>query len=118
MRLMTEPARPRTAVMDVIFPVPNDSCAQSVGAQFFQASWRLVVQPQASVAEKWSSTNRIRSQFARIKAAEWLRYQLRALRKTRLYGSKSPTFHGAEVRTSRKRKSGHFEDESQETSGL
>jgi len=65
--------------MDVIFPVPN-----AFGAQFSQASWRLVVQPQASVAEKWSSTNRIRSQFARIKAAERLRYQLWLLRKMRL----------------------------------
>jgi hypothetical protein len=78
--------------MDVIFPVPNDSCAQCVDAQFFQASWRLVVQPQASVAEKWSSTNRIRSQFARIKAAGRQRYQLWILRKKRLYSENAWRF--------------------------
>src|SRR6185437_15838079 len=49
----------------------------------------LVVQPQASVAEKWSSTNRIRSQFARIKAAKRRRYQLWLLRKRHLHGAKN-----------------------------
>src|SRR6185436_14832297 len=104
--------------MDVIFPVPN-----AFGAQFFEASWRLVVQPRASVAEKWSSTNRIRSQFARIKAAARHRYRVWLLRKTRLYGTKSPpfaadvrsfhneakvrTFRKAKVRTFRIRKSGN-----------
>src|SRR2546429_8506717 len=70
----------------------------------------LVVQPRASVAEKWSSTNRIRSQFARIKAAERQRYRLWLLRKTRLYGTKARPF-AAEVRTFRKRKSVHFASE-------
>jgi hypothetical protein len=45
-------------------------------AQYFPWQWRLVVQPQACVAEKWSLTNRIRSHSARIKAAEQHRYQL------------------------------------------
>src|SRR5437899_238183 len=77
-----------------------------------QGPMALVVQPRASVAEKWSSTNRIRSQFARIKAAERPRYRLWLLRKTRLFGTKARPI-AAEVRTFRKRKSGHFASESQ-----
>src|SRR5438132_9234031 len=73
----------------------------------------VVVQPRASVAEKWSSTNRIRSQFARIKAVGRRRDQLWLLRKTRLYGREKPGKSG----TFRRRKSGRFEDENQETSG-
>src|SRR5215216_5472407 len=103
------------------FPVPD-----AFGAQFLRASWRLVVQPRASVAEKWSSTNRIRSQFARIKAAARHRYRVWLLRKTRLYGTKSPAFRGrSQIISQTKRKSGHFakrksehfEYESQEMSG-
>src|SRR5882757_1197482 len=49
--------------------------------QYSPCQWRLVVQPQACVAEKWSLTNRIRSHSARIKAAKHHRYQLWLLRK-------------------------------------
>src|SRR6266568_3671960 len=117
--------------MDAIFPVPNDSRAQYVWRPIPREPVALVAQPRASVAEKWSSTNRIRSQFARIKAAGRQRYQLWLLRKTRLYGceklgpsqSKSVDFTSqdqghfagesqdisqAKVRTFRKRKSGNI----------
>src|SRR5437870_1943934 len=77
--------------------------AQYVWCRILQESVAPAVQPRASVAEKWSSTNRIRSQFARIKAAGRRRYQLWLLRKTRLYSreklGKSGTF--------RRRKSGN-----------
>src|SRR5438034_8103719 len=77
--------------------------AQYVWYPILQGLMALVVRPRASVAEKWSSTNRIRSQFARIKATGRQRYQLWVLRKTRLYGTKARPF-AAEI----KRKSGHF----------
>src|SRR4029079_2181309 len=64
--------------------------AQYVWYPILQGLMALVVRPQASVAEKWSSTNRIRSQFARIKAAARHRYQLWLLRKTHVYGAKNP----------------------------
>src|SRR2546430_3450561 len=87
--------------MDAIYPVPNDSRAQYVWCPILQEPAALVAQPRASLTEKWSSTNRIRSQFARIKAAKRYRYRLWLLRKTRLYGTKSPAFRS-------KRRSGHF----------
>jgi hypothetical protein len=78
------------------------------GAEFFQGQWRLVAQPLASVAEKWSLTNRIRSQFARIKAAKTASLPIVV---TAEIGT------ATKVRIFRQRKSGHFEDESQDTSG-
>src|SRR5205823_12105882 len=64
--------------------------AQYVWCRILQEPVAPAVQPRASVAEKWSSTNRIRSQFARIKAAGRQRYQLWLLRKTRPYGHEKP----------------------------
>src|SRR3989442_7991912 len=93
--------------MDAIYPVPNDSRAQYVWCPTLQEPVALVAQPRASLAEKWSSTNRIRSQFARIKAAKRYRYRLWLLRKTRLYGTKAQPF-AAEISAFRKRRSGHF----------
>src|SRR6267142_4462669 len=78
--------------------------AQCVWYPILQEPVAPVVQPRASVAEKWSSTNRIRSQFARIKAAERRRYRLWLLRKTRLY-AREPGLSQP--------KSGHFASESQ-----
>src|SRR5205085_10220019 len=78
--------------MDAIFPVPT----------IFEVLVLPVpaAQPQACVVEKQSLTNRIRSQFARIKAGKHHRYQLWLLRKMEC----SPLRRGS-VRT---RKSGHF----------
>jgi hypothetical protein len=97
----------------------------------------------ACVAEKRSLTNRIRGQFARIKAAGPHRYQLWLLRKTRSPGQiatgprrggkSASTIDGIEkksgnqelesqdiserkVRTFRSRRSGHFRVESQDIS--
>src|SRR3954453_11257264 len=101
--------------MDAKFPVLN-------------AWYPILREPMEHVrgtllAEKWSSTNRIRSQFARIKAAGQPCYQLWLLRKTGLFGFKARRFRKnkrqgisqsesqdiskTKVRTFRSRKSGN-----------
>src|SRR5438094_10089045 len=103
--------------MDAIYPVPNDSRAQYVWCPILQDPVALVAQPRASLTEKWSSTNRIRSQFARIKAAKRYRYRLWLLRKTRLYGTKSPAFRSPSPCISQSESQDISQSESQETSG-
>ena len=77
-----------------------------------------VVQPRACVAEKWSLTNRIRSQFARIKAAGRASLPIVVTtengrrctaRKAQDISSRSQDISKTKVRT--------FRSESQETSG-
>ena len=68
----------------------------------------------ACVAEKWSLTNRIRGQFARIKAAGQHRYQLWLLRKTR----RKARWNASERVRSAVRRQKRFErEESQDKSG-
>jgi hypothetical protein len=88
--------------MDAIFPVPN--------------AWYPILREPVErvrgslVAEKWSSTNRIRSQFARIKAAGRRCYQLWLLRKTGLFGFKARHFAAENERQKR------FESKNQDIS--
>src|SRR3954465_4794238 len=87
--------------------------AQCVWYPILQEPVAPVVRPRASVAEKWSSTNRIRSQFARIKATGRQRYQLWVLRKTSLDGHKKPGLSQLKSNESQD----ISQSESQETSG-
>src|SRR5436305_10490384 len=93
------PRAPSSAVMDAVIAVPVGAMPCNRGC----------------VAEKSPLTNRIRRQFARIKAVRTDRYRSWLLsefwrRRT------SHDSSAAEVRTFRRRKSGHFEDESQDIS--
>ena len=77
----------------------------------------LVVQPQAYVTHKRPLTNRIRRHFARIKAAgldcgrSWLLRQKEAWER-----SKDAPETSKALRRRRRRRSGHFADESQDIS--
>src|SRR5882672_1132576 len=75
----------------------------------------LIVQPQACVTHKRPLTNRIRRHFARIKAAgldcgrSWLLRQKEAWER-----SKDAPETSKALRRRRRRRSGHFADESQD----
>src|SRR6202158_6595915 len=73
---------------------------------------------RACVAEKSPLTNRIRRHFARIKAVRADRGQSWLLRqiKSQTASGGAPDISKTKVRTFRRRKSGHFEDESQDIS--
>ena len=87
----------------------------------------LVVQPQACVTHKRPLTNRIRRHFARIKAVgldcgrSWLLRQNEACetsnKRSRDVKDGVQGIPRMKVQDIRGRKSGHFVDESQETSG-